>query len=114
MPEPQEAESSKPPEPTAAQTAQPAPVQPAPVQHVAAPAALDPNDPDVPIEEFDRQLLAEISILVDFISSRGDKTLAAGPVGKLPAGFVTYADALREYFKIAARHQATRPRERRT
>lgn len=111
MPEPQEAEPPKPPEPTAAQLA---PVQPAPVQHVAAPAALDPNDPDVPIEEFDRQLLAEISILVDFISSRGDKTLAAGPVGKLPAGFVTYADALREYFKIAARHQATRPREHRT
>jgi len=76
-----------------------------PVAAAAAPPAREPAEEDTIVTEtdaFDQQLVAEIRILVDFISGRGDKNLGAGAQGKLPSDCRTYADGLAEFFRICA------------
>jgi hypothetical protein len=64
-------------------------------------SALPADPPDSGFNALDEQIVAEIHILVDFISGRGDKSLAGGAVGKLPAGFTDYGNALSEFFRIS-------------
>lgn len=58
------------------------------------------NPPVSQTDGFDRQLMFEIRILADFVSSRGDRSLASGSAGKLPEGSATYGQALERFFEI--------------
>ena len=83
---------------------------PAPDPEKAA-TAREPREAGTIVTEtdaFDQQLVAEIRILVDFISSRGDKSLGAGAQGKLPSDCRTYADGLAEFFRICAESKAAK------
>ena len=82
-----------------------------PAAATAPPPERQPAEDDTIVTEtdaFDQQLIAEIRILVDFISGRGDKSLGAGTQGRLPSNCRTYADALAEFFRICAEPKAAK------
>ena len=95
----------EPPEPEQAAAARPVRAG------ATVPPAREPPEEDTIVTDadaFDQQLVAEIRILVDFISSRGDRSLGAGAQGKLPSDCRTYADGLAEFFRICAEPKAAK------